>query len=180
MLFQPLELSGLFLIKPRVFEDPRGWFYEGYKQHVFAEHEIRDAFVQDNYSFSSKGVLRGLHYQLKPKAQAKLVQVLQGSALDVVVDIRKSSKTFGKYFSCRLDGKSHEMLFIPEGFAHGFCALEDNTIFMYKVSNRYSPEHERGIFWNDTALHIPWPKMEYIFSEKDQKYPALKDAEIFT
>ncbi len=176
---QPFEISEVLLIKTRVFGDSRGYFYEGYKEGPFKENGITDHFVQDNFSFSSRGVLRGLHYQAAPKAQAKLIQVLQGSALDVIVDIRKNSKTFGKHIAYRLEAKNHEMLYVPQGFAHGFCALEDETLFMYKVSDTYSPAHERGILWNDPSLHISWPHLDYILSEKDKKSPCLKDAEVF-
>lgn len=180
MNFIPLEIPEVVLIRPRVFSDARGYFFEAYNQELFSKNGIRDVFVQDNFSSSSKGTLRGFHYQLPPKAQAKLVRVVQGAALDIVVDIRKKSKTFGKTVSYLLKAESKEMLYVPAGFAHGFCALEDSTEFMYKVSEFYSPEHERGILWSDPDLNVQWPKMNYILSDKDKIFPRLKEAEIFS
>ena len=179
MNFQPLEIPDLILVTPRVFSDSRGYFYEGYNQTVFEKGGIREHFVQDNYSLSSKGVFRGLHYQLPPRAQAKLVSVLRGAALDVMLDVRKNSKTFGKAVTYRLTGEKKEMIFVPPGFAHGFCALEDNTEFMYKVTDFYSPAHERGILGSDPDILVKWPSLSFILSDKDQKYPRLKDAEVF-
>lgn len=176
MKFTPLSIPEVILIQPRVFDDPRGFFYEVYNQSVFAAHGISDVFVQDNLSRSSKGVLRGLHYQVPPKAQAKLVRVLKGSILDVVVDIREGSKTFGRHASSTLSAENREMLYVPVGFAHGFCALEEGTEVMYKVTDFYSPAHERGIIWNDPSLGIEWPQMNFLISEKDQKFPPLKQA----
>ena len=179
--FTPLEIPDVILIEPKIFADARGFFYESYREDVFAQAGIKERFVQDNRSRSCKGVLRGLHYQLPPMAQAKLVSVTAGKVWDIAVDIRKSSKTFGKYAAAILSGENQHMLYVPPGFAHGFCTLEDNTEFFYKVSNFYSPQDERGILWNDPALGIPWPKMpEYFFSAKDPKYPFLKAAEIFS
>ena len=168
-------MSGLVLIEPRIFKDGRGYFFENYRQDVFSKNGITETFVQDNESKSSLGVLRGLHYQIEPRAQAKLVRVLSGKIFDVVVDIRPGSRTFGRYFSMILDGVKKQMLYVPPGFAHGFCTLEEGTEFCYKVSDFYSPEHERGILWDDSDLAIDWPKMNYIFSAKDQKYPRLRD-----
>jgi dTDP-4-dehydrorhamnose 3,5-epimerase len=176
MKFTPLNIPEVVLIQPRVFEDSRGFFYEVYNQTDFASHGIKDVFVQDNLSRSAKGVLRGLHYQVPPKAQAKLVRVLSGSILDVVVDIREGSKTFGKHVISTLSAGTREMLYVPVGFAHGFCALEDGTEVMYKVTDFYSPQHERGVLWNDPSLAIEWPKFNYIISEKDKKFPPLKQA----
>lgn len=178
--FIPLEVPDVILIEPKIFPDARGFFYEGYRRDSFSEAGIADHFVQDNRSNSCKGVLRGLHYQLPPMAQAKLVSVVAGKVLDIAVDIRRSSKTFGKHISVVLSGENRHMLYVPPGFAHGFCTLEDNTEFFYKVSNYYSPQNERGILWNDPALGIEWPKMpEYFLSDKDTKYPAFKTAEVF-
>lgn len=174
MKLTPLEIPDVLLIEPKVFPDGRGWFFESYREDIFEKHGIRDRFVQDNCSRSSKGVLRGLHYQIPPMAQAKIVRVTRGSVYDVAVDIRKSSKTFGQYVSRVLRADDPAMLYVPPGFAHGFVALEDDCEFHYKVSNFYSPANERGIIWNDPDIKIDWPKMEYIFSDKDKKYPALK------
>lgn len=176
MNFIKTPIEGVIVIEPKVFTDPRGFFYESYRKKLFAQNGIKDDFVQDNVSFSAKGVLRGLHYQIAPRAQAKLMRVLRGSVYDVAVDIRPRSGTFGKFFSLTLSAENQKMLYIPEGFAHGFCVLEEGTEFMYKVSDYYSPEHERGILWSDPAIAIPWPKIDraFILSEKDKKYPVLK------
>ena len=176
MNFIKTPIDGVIVIEPKVFSDPRGFFYESYRKELFAKNGIPDDFVQDNVSASAKGVLRGLHYQIAPRAQAKLMRVLRGSVFDVAVDLRPKSKTFGKLFSILLSAENRKMLYIPQGFAHGFCVLEDGTEFMYKVSDYYSPEHERGVLWSDPGLAIPWPKLdrEFILSEKDKKYPLLK------
>ncbi len=175
MKFTALDIPGLVLIEPRLFTDGRGYFFESYRRDLFIKNGIQDSFVQDNESRSSMGALRGLHYQIEPLAQAKLVRVLKGKVFDVAVDIREGSKTFGKQFSIILDGIQKQMLYIPAGFAHGFCALEEGTEFSYKVSNFYSPAHERGILWNDPDLAIDWPKMNYILSPKDGKFPRLRE-----
>lgn len=178
--FTPLEIPDVILIEPKIFSDPRGFFFESYREDFFAEAGIKDRFLQDNHSLSSKGVLRGLHYQLEPAAQAKLVSVTAGRVLDIAVDIRRSSKTFGKHVAAVLSAETHQMIYVPAGFAHGFCTLEDKTEFHYKVSNYYSPKDERGIMWNDPELKIKWPEMpEYFLSDKDKKYPPLKSAEVF-
>jgi len=170
----------VIIIKPKVLSDSRGFFYESYRKKLFVQNGITDDFVQDNVSSSVKGVLRGLHYQIAPRAQAKLMRVLRGSVYDVVVDIRPRSKTFGKFFSIILSAENRKMLYIPKGFAHGFCVLEEGTEFLYKVSDYYSPEHERGILWSDPGLSIPWPGIDraFILSEKDRKYPTLKDLKL--
>ncbi|OGW91708.1 MAG: dTDP-4-dehydrorhamnose 3,5-epimerase [Omnitrophica bacterium RIFCSPHIGHO2_02_FULL_63_14] len=177
MKFIPAALAGVLVIEPRVFRDERGLFFEQYRRDEFQANGVTADFVQDNYSVSAKGVLRGLHYQVAPRAQSKLVSVLRGSAFDVVVDVRPASQTFGKAFTTVLSAADRKMLFIPEGFAHGFLSLEDDTEFIYKCSDVYSPEHERGIRWDDPALGIPWPKIgiEYILSPKDRMHPLLKD-----
>lgn len=177
--FIPLELPGLVLIRPIIHEDGRGFFYESYSAVLFAEHGIKDVFVQDNHSRSAKGVLRGLHYQLAPRAQTKLVRVARGSVLDVVVDLRKNSKTFGKHLAVPLNAETKEMLYVPVGFAHGYCTLEEGTELLYKVTDFYSPEHERGLLWNDPALGIAWPAVDFTISEKDKKNSLLKQAETF-
>lgn len=176
MTFKELSIPGVFLIEPDVFEDERGFFFESYNREVFARHGIHTEFVQDNHSSSEKGTVRGLHYQIAPKAQAKLVRVVRGLAFDVSVDIREGSKTFGQHVSVYLSEENKAMLYVPAGFAHGFCALRDGTEFLYKVSQKYSLEHERGIFWNDSTLKVKWPKLdvEYILSDRDQKFPSFK------
>lgn len=177
MKFTPLEIPDVILIEPKVFEDDRGFFLESYREDLFVQNGIRTKFVQDNHSLSSKGVVRGLHYQIEPKAQAKLIRVTQGSVFDACVDIRPGSKTFGKSVSIELNAKNKKMLYVPEGFAHGFCVLENGTEFFYKVSNFYSLEDERGILWNDPALGIQWPKLDvpYQLSKKDQTNPTFKE-----
>ena len=176
MNFIRTEIDGLVVIEPKVFMDARGFFYESYRKKLFVQNGIKDNFVQDNVSSSAKGVLRGLHYQVAPRAQAKLMRVLRGSVFDVAVDIRPRSKTFGKFFSILLSAENRKMFYIPKGFAHGFCVLEEGTEFMYKVSDYYSPEHEKGVLWSDPGLAIPWPKLDraFILSDKDKKYPILK------
>lgn len=178
--FTPLEIPDVILIEPIVHQDARGFFYESYREDSFAEAGIKDRFVQDNHSLSSKGVLRGLHYQLPPMAQSKLVSVTAGRVWDIALDVRRSSKTFGKHVSVVLDAKKHQMIYVPPGFAHGFCSLDDHTEFHYKVTNFYSPRHERGILWNDPELKIKWPEMpNYLLSDKDGKYPVFKNAQVF-
>jgi dTDP-4-dehydrorhamnose 3,5-epimerase len=180
MNFIRTEIDGVIVIEPEVFADPRGFFYESYRKELFVKNGITDDFVQDNVSSSAKGVLRGLHYQTAPRAQAKLMRVLRGSVYDVAVDIRPRSKTFGKCFPILLSAENRKMLYVPKGFAHGFCVLEEGTEFMYKVSDYYSPEHERGVLWSDPALAIPWPKIDrpFLLSEKDKKFPNLKDLKL--
>lgn len=177
MKFTQLEIPGLVLIEPKVFGDARGFFYESYREDIFKANGIDARFVQDNHSRSAQGVLRGLHFQTEPMAQGKLVRVICGSVLDVALDIRPGSKTYGRYEHIVLSGENKKMLYVPPGFAHGFCVLEDGTEFLYKTTNFYSPEHERGVYWNDPDLGIPWPKFgkDYILSPKDKTYPCLKD-----
>lgn len=166
--------EGLVEIIPQVHHDNRGWFLEFYKQAPFHEHGIRYEFAQENLSYSKKGVIRGLHFQIAPWQQAKLVSVLQGKLMDVVVDLRKGSPTFGKSYSCILDSERHNQLMVPDGFAHGFAALE-NSLFLYKSSSAYNREAENGILWNDPALNIQWPFDNPVISEKDQKLPTLNE-----
>lgn len=163
------EIQDLLIIKPRVFEDERGYFFESYNREGFLSHGIDAAFVQDNESRSMKNVLRGLHFQKPPFSQAKLVRVMRGSVLDVAVDLRKHSPTFGKWASIVLSDKNKWMYWIPEGFAHGFLTLEDNTVFFYKCTNVYNPESESSIRWNDPTLDIDWGEINNpVLSEKDK------------
>lgn len=175
------KLKGCYIIQPNVFKDKRGYFFESFNQKIFNSKLNLDIdFVQDNESLSNKGVLRGLHYQLGEYAQAKLVRVIKGSVLDVVVDIRPDSKTFGEHFSIELTEENKLQLFIPRGFAHGFIVLEDETIFSYKCDNFYNIEYEAGIIYNDDDLNIDWclSDSDFILSEKDLVLPKFKDAEI--
>ncbi len=176
------SVKGVFVIEPKVFGDSRGYFYESFKQAEFDEHIGHHVeFVQENQSKSSKGVLRGLHYQKGDASQAKLVRVVKGAVLDVAVDIRKSSSTFGKYVAVELSEENNRQLFIPRGFAHGFLVLSDEAVFTYKVDNVYAPQADAGIMYNDPQVGIEWPKLdcEFLLSEKDTKHPLLKDAEVF-
>lgn len=166
--------EGLIEIFPDIFKDDRGWFYEFYKEETFKKHHIDYSFVQENQSFSKKGVVRGLHFQRPPYAQAKLVTVLTGKVLDVVVDLRPSSKTFKQIYYCVLESSKRNMLMVPEGFAHGFSALED-SIFFYKCSNVYNRQSESGIRWNDPELNINWGVDNPIISAKDSELPVLAE-----
>ena len=176
--FKRLEIPGVILITPKVFSDERGFFMESYKESEFKANGINFEFKQDNHSKSSKNVLRGLHYQLEPYAQGKLVRVITGKIFDVAVDIRKGSPTFGKWVSAELSEDNKKMLWIPPGFAHGFLSLEDNTNVLYKSTNEYNKESERGILWNDPEIDIKWPFDNPVLSDKDKKHPILKDADI--
>lgn len=170
------DLEGLYILEPKVFEDARGYFLESYNKDTFKNIGIEIDFVQDNQSFSCKGTLRGLHFQKPPYAQAKLVRTITGSILDVAVDIRKKSKTYGKYFSVVLSDKNKNMLYIPEGFAHGFLTLENNTIVQYKCSNFYNKDSEASLIWNDQDVNIDWNLgLEPIISDKDKLGITLKD-----
>ncbi len=171
------SLKGLLIIEPKVFADGRGYFFESYNKAKFAEAGIDIDFVQDNQSFSQKGTLRGLHAQKAPFAQAKLVRVIQGKVLDVAIDIRKNSPTYGKYETIELSGENQRQFLIPEGFLHGFITLEDDTIFAYKVNNYYSKDAEVGIIWNDPTLAIDWGMdvKDIILSPKDELLPQFKD-----
>jgi dTDP-4-dehydrorhamnose 3,5-epimerase len=170
----PTPIEGLLEIIPTIYHDERGWFYEAFKQPVFEEAGIRYPFVQENQSFSKKGVIRGLHFQQAPYAQAKLASVLSGKVLDVVVDLRPASKTFGRAYSCILDSERRNMLMVPDGFAHGFSALVDSH-FLYKCSNIYNKRLEMGIRWDDPELNIDWKTENPIISEKDQQLPTLNE-----
>jgi len=173
------KLEGVSIIEPAVFGDNRGFFMESYSSKKFKELGIDRTFIQDNHSLSAEsGVLRGLHYQLNPKAQTKLVRVAAGAIYDVVVDIRKNSVTFGQWVGVILSAANKRQLLVPKGFAHGFCTIVPNTEVLYKVDEFYSPEHDRGIAWNDPDLGIDWPASNPIMSEKDTKHPQLKEADI--
>lgn len=163
-------LDGLLLLKPNIFVDPRGYFFESYNIDDYAKHGINCAFVQDNQSLSNEGVLRGLHFQNPPYAQDKLVRVISGSVLDIVVDIRKSSPTYGQHYKVLLSGENNLALFVPKGFAHGFICLEDNTLFYYKCSAVYNKVAEGGLLWNDPALGIDWGVDAPLLSDKDLTY----------
>lgn len=169
-------LKDAYLVKPQVFQDERGFFSETYSKQKFAEIGIDADFVQDNHSMSTKkGVLRGLHYQLAPNTQAKLVRVTKGSVYDVIVDLRKDSETFGKWEGFELSAENFLMLFVPQGFAHGFCTLADNTEFQYKCDNYYAPQSEGAIIWNDPTLNIVWPIENPTLSDKDAKAQEFKN-----
>ena len=179
MKFIPQSIPEVILIEPTVHSDNRGYFVETFRQDLFEEAVgYKVNFIQDNESKSSKGVLRGLHYQLPPYTQAKLVRVIKGSVLDVVVDIRKSSSTFGQYVAVELTSDNKHQLFVPHGFAHGFIVLSDSATFTYKVDNYYAPEHDRGIAYNDKDLAIDWqlPLDTLQLSEKDKLHPTLVNA----
>ena len=173
------EIPGVVVIEPRVFEDARGYFFESFSQKDF-DSQVREVkFVQDNESKSSYGVLRGLHFQKPPHAQSKLVRVVKGSVLDVAVDIRKGSPTFGKYVAVELSEQNHRQFFIPRGFAHGFVVLTDEVVFQYKCDNFYAPQSEGAVAWNDPDLNIDWkvPADKILLSDKDRRHPLLKDAD---
>lgn len=177
MKFTPLEIPGLVLIEPNVFKDSRGYFFESFNKHAFHNAGILDEFVQDNQSLSQKGVLRGLHFQLPPFAQSKLVRVIQGAVYDVAVDIRKNSPTYGKHVKVLLSENNKNMLFVPVGFAHGFITLEDNTLFSYKCGNVYHKQSESGLPWNDDSLKIEWEFDQPILSEKDMHFQPFNTFE---
>ena len=169
-----LKIPEVKLIKPKIFPDDRGFFQQTYHEKQYREAGIDAQFVQDNWSRSTKGVLRGLHYQLK-HAQDKLIHVICGEIFDVAVDIRKGSPTFGKWVGAVLSGTNHHQMFIPEGFAHGFCVLSDEVDVVYKCSDFYTPGDEYGILWNDPAIGIHWPETDFLVSEKDRQSPLLKN-----
>lgn len=176
--FKRLAIPDIVLVKPKVFADERGFFAETYKLSEFAAFGITQHFVQDNHSKSVKGVIRGLHFQKHPKAQAKLVRCIAGKILDVAVDIRQCSPTFGKWEAEILDSLDSHMLYIPAGFAHGFAVLSDTAEVFYKTSDEYSRENDRGIIWNDPGIGIEWGLKNPIVSDKDQALPPLKHADI--
>lgn len=168
------KLSGVLIIEPFVYGDARGFFMETFSESRYAGAGISERFVQDNHSRSKRGVLRGLHYQTK-NPQGKLVSVVRGSVFDVAVDVRLGSPTFGQWIGVELSDENHRQLYIPPGFAHGFCVTSESADFVYKCTNYYSPEHERGIRWDDPDIGIDWPAMDVLLSEKDVRHPFLKD-----
>ena len=181
MEFKKTTIEGVYIIEPRVFNDSRGYFFEAWKKQEFEANIGPMEFIQDNESKSSYGVLRGLHYQKGEFSQAKLVRVIKGRVLDVAVDLRKSSPTFGKHVMTELSDENKRQFFIPRGFAHGFLVLSDEAIFTYKVDNVYAPQAEAGIRWNDPDVGIQWPiaPQQVLTSDKDLKQPLLRDADVF-
>ena len=177
MIFTENKIKGLYIIEPKLWRDDRGYFYESYSKKYFEDEGIIADFVQDNQSLSQKGTLRGLHAQKNPSAQGKLVRVIKGSVMDVAVDIRAKSPTYGQYMSIELNEENHKMLWVPPGFLHGFVTLEDNTIFTYKVTKLYDKDSEIGTLWNDKDLNIDWgiDPSEVTLSDKDKQLPAFKD-----
>ena len=176
------EVEGVMILEPKVFGDDRGYFTETFRQDIFEEavgHKVD--FIQDNESKSSYGVLRGLHYQLPPFSQSKLVRVINGSVIDVAVDIRKGSPTYGKHVAVELSGKNKRQLFVPRGFAHGFVVTSETAVFAYKVDNYYAPEYDRGVVYNDPDIGIAWgvDLEKLLLSEKDMKQPSLAEADLF-
>ncbi len=170
------HIEGVLILEPKVFIDERGYFFESFSQRLFEDRVAKTVFVQDNESKSRYGVLRGLHYQHPPYEQAKLVRVVSGKVLDVAVDIRPQSPTFGQHVAVELSEENRRQFFIPRGFAHGFAVLSETAVFQYKCDNFYAPDHEGGILWNDPSLAIDWrlPEKDIILSEKDKKYSTLK------
>lgn len=178
MIFEQTKIPGVVLITPKKFGDNRGYFMETFRQALFSENVGDFNFVQDNQSLSAEaGTIRGLHFQLEPFAQGKLVRCIAGALLDVAVDIRRGSPSFGQHVSAELSAENGQQLWVPPGFAHGFCTLSADTVISYKVTNYYSAEHDRGLLWNDADLQINWPVMaeKAILSDKDTRQPRLKD-----
>lgn len=182
MTFRELELPGVFLLEPRVFGDERGYFFESFRDDLFREQVADITFRQQNQSRSARGVLRGLHFQLPPHAQAKLVRAVQGEILDVAVDVRRGSPTFGRHVAARLSDQNHHQLFVPHGFAHGFVVLSDWAIVHYMTDRYYAPDSEGAVRYDDPALEIDWvlPESELLLSDKDRSAPLLDDATLFT
>lgn len=179
MKILPTPIADLMVIEPKVWKDSRGYFFESFNRKTIEEAGIKDEFVQNNQSFSQRGTLRGLHAQKAPFAQGKLVRVIKGRVLDVAVDIRKNSPTYGQHFSIELSGENHKQLWVPPGFLHGFITLEDDTIFSYKVTNYYDKDSEIAVIWNDKDLNINWGNEvnadEILLSDKDKDLPSFKD-----
>ncbi len=175
MKVRKTELEGLLLIEPRLWHSRRGFFFEAYNRRDFVEAGIPTVFVQDNHSRSRRNTLRGMHYQAPPHAQDKLVRVVSGEIFDVAVDLRHGSPTFGRWAGFRLSSSNHLSLFIPEGFAHGFCVIGDSAEVLYKCSDFYAPECERGFCWNDPLVHIEWPVKTPLLSERDAAHPGFAE-----
>jgi dTDP-4-dehydrorhamnose 3,5-epimerase len=176
MKFTETPLKDAFVIEPVIFKDQRGFFTETYNRRIFEDNGFKIDFVQDNHSFSKeKGVLRGLHFQKPPHAQTKLVRTLKGSVYDVIVDLRKSSVTFGKWTGVELSAENMKMLLVPKGFAHAFCTLEPESVVFYKVDDFYAPKSEGGIIWNDPVLDIKWPFQDILLSDKDRLLPLISE-----
>lgn len=173
--FKKLDIPDVILTEPKSFEDERGYFLENYNKLIFDNNGISTRFIQDNFSYSKKNVLRGLHFQKNPKEQAKLVTVFSGEIFDVAVDLRQNSLTYGKWVGEILSAQNHKSLYIPEGFAHGFCVLSNEATVSYKINKEYSSEHESGVIWNDPELNISWPISEPILSKKDRVLPFLRN-----
>jgi dTDP-4-dehydrorhamnose 3,5-epimerase len=173
--FTTLSVPGVILIEPQSFPDDRGYFFESFKASDFQKAGLPTLFAQDNFSFSKKGVIRGLHYQKSPKAQGKLISVIKGRAWDVAVDIRQESETFLKWVAMELDDRNHALLYIPPGFAHGFLALSNDVHLMYKCTSEYDPQADRGIRWDDPDIAISWPIKKPILSVKDRQLPYVQD-----
>ncbi len=176
MIVKRLKIPDIIAVRPDRHEDERGFFSETYNRRALADAGVEEEFVQDNHSLSvPQGTLRGLHFQAPPAAQAKLVRVVRGTIFDVAVDIRVGSPSFGEHLCCELSAREWNQIYIPKGFAHGFCTLEPDTEVIYKVSDYYAPEHDRGVLWNDPALGIEWPVSDPLLSEKDRSHPRLCD-----
>ena len=175
MQVETTPLPGVLIVTPRVFRDPRGFFLESYNQDTFRAAGIETPFVQDNHSQSARNTLRGLHFQLPPAEQVKLVRVVRGVIWDVAVDIRVGSPTFGRWAGVELSAENFRQFYIPAGYAHGFCVLSDEAEVLYKTSHVYSPDHERGILWNDPELQVRWPVTEPLLSERDRRAPTLAE-----
>jgi dTDP-4-dehydrorhamnose 3,5-epimerase len=175
--FRQTDIPGLLLIEPKAFGDDRGFFLEIYKHSEFLNAGISEHFVQDNFSRSAKGVLRGLHYQKDPRAQGKLVRCMKGSIFDVAVDVRKGSPTYARWVGLELSDRNNLMLYVPAGFAHGFLVLSETAEVLYKCTAEYSPDHDRGIIWNDPDINIPWSEKSPLLSSKDGMLPPLRKAE---
>ena len=175
--FTPTDISGVIVIDPPVFPDDRGFFMESYKRSEFAAGGINETFVQCNQSKSARGILRGLHYQKKPKAQAKLVRALSGEIYDVAVDLRKGSPTYGKWTALTLSAENRKMLFVPVGFGHGFCVTSADAEMLYMTTEEYAPDLEAGVLWDDPDLAIEWPVANPVLSARDRAWPRLRDAD---
>jgi dTDP-4-dehydrorhamnose 3,5-epimerase len=175
--FRPTAIAEVIVVEPAVFPDQRGFFMETYKRSEFAAHGITGTFVQCNQSKSSKGVLRGLHYQKRPKAQCKLVRALSGEIYDVVVDLRQGGPTYGQWVSVTLSGANQKMLYVPAGFAHGFCVTSEEAEILYMATEEYAPKHEAGVLWNDAELGIDWPLADPHLSARDHAWPPLRRAD---